>query len=1362
MNFKALVKDQNALGEQIDTLVRNFKKDPKDRKTSAYYTKRLQDLTKLAEEFHKNHKALIAFPDAPQDDYFESNYYNTIQATVDKYMKLFESEAMKLIEEEEAAQIDDQPMAHKLRKILRNQRALMTALTKTIDDVLTKRDTSQPPSYYNIKANVIEKYMIDLTKNNAAMWELTDDDKVEDYTLQAYYELAAKAEEAMIELQQHMHIESSLRSSSPTPPRDNDLRLPRITLPKFDGSYQRWMEFKDLFLELIHNTTLSEAKKMHYLTTSLEGEPKNLIKHLPAIGTNYATAWSIISSRYENKRLLVSTLLNKLMTQSSIKKESAAALKSLHDVTKECIHGLKAQGIPVQHWDAILSHIVLRRMDTESLTIFEQGLNDNRRLVTIDEVLKFLERRFQSFEAHGRSEATTTKATKTCASVTNPNQTSNCQICKKEPHKAYACKTFSNAELNKKWKWVKDLNLCVNCLGNGHRAGDCKAGHCTKTGCTKNHHTLLHNSNPTKRDHAQATTQDDNSQSKQVNQHQNVAQSAPQSNQVSLLANNSEQNSKYVLLGTARIRLLAANGQHIECRAILDAGSQVNLITDRMLKKLGGKPRPTSMHIEGVGASETQLRHQTTVCIYSALNDFKTKVDVHIIRKIVSNQPTHQLDISNWAIPQDIILADPEFSKPGRIDCLLGAEVFFNFMKDGQVELANNLPILQNTVFGWMVAGKVDTSMSNKAVCGICTHKELEAAITKFWESEEIPDSNTELTEDELRCESHLLQHTFRANDGRFVVRLPLKNHTSVLADSKGMAYERFKTIERRLTQNPELKEQYVAFMREYEALGHMTRVNSNEVVSPSYFIPHHCILRPEKTTTKLRVVFDASAHKPSGPSLNDIMFNGPRVQSELFSILLRFRMHKFALKTDMEKMYRQIWVHKDDRNLQLILWRENPTEPMKTFQLNTVTYGTRAAPYLATRCLSQLAHEMEGQYPYGAKSLKQDFYVDDGLIGADTIHEALAIQQQLISILSSAGMKLRKWCANHPQLLSGIAPEDQEVNLSFGAEEDQSTKTLGLSWLPKSDMLYIKANGEPAGKVTKRIMSSDLAHIYDPLGLVGPVIVTGKIQLQRVWQLRIDWDEELPIEIERQWTTFKNELPSLEQVKIPRHVFGGQGYTTIELHAFADASERAFGAAIYIRTIQGDKTVKLNLLCSKSRVAPIKVQTIPRLELCAALLAAELMTRVQSDLGLHNNAIYFWTDSQIVLSWIHNNPGRMPVYVAHRIAKVLQLTIADQWRHVPSKQNPADVLSRGLKPREFSACSIWLYGPLFLYQPHSMWPAPFKGQQEHADTATILVTNQQEERQSWIYEIPTKNSFLHVQRVVAYILRFARNVQKP
>ncbi|XP_037942448.1 uncharacterized protein LOC119675326 [Teleopsis dalmanni] len=261
-----------------------------------------------------------------------------------------------------------------------------------------------------------------------------------------------------------------------------------------------------------------------------------------------------------------------------------------------------------------------------------------------------------------------------------------------------------------------------------------------------------------------------------------------------------------------------------------------------------------------------------------------------------------------------------------------------------------------NSIFGWVVASNVETSNSSTVTCGICTTKDLEESILKFWESEEIPDSTSELTEDELRCESHFLQHTFRGSDSRFVVKLPLKNHTSVLPDTKGIAYERFKTIERRFIQNPDLKNQYVSFMREYEALGRMTKFSGSEIISPQYFIPHHCVLRPDSSTSKLRVVFDVSVHKLSGSLLNDIIINGPKVQDELFSILLRFRMHKYVLKT--EEMYRQIWVNKDDRNLQPIMWRESPTELLNYYQLNTVTYGTRAAVYLATRCLTKLADE--------------------------------------------------------------------------------------------------------------------------------------------------------------------------------------------------------------------------------------------------------------------------------------------------------------------------------------------------------------------------------------------------------------------
>ncbi|XP_037931020.1 uncharacterized protein LOC119665841 [Teleopsis dalmanni] len=293
--------------------------------------------------------------------------------------------------------------------------------------------------------------------------------------------------------------------------------------------------------------------------------------------------------------------------------------------------------------------------------------------------------------------------------------------------------------------------------------------------------------------------------------------------------------------------------------------------------------------------------------------------------------------------------------------------------------------------------------------------------------------------------------------------------------------------------------------------------------------------------------------------------------------------------------------------------------------------------------------------------------------------------------------------------------------------------------------------------------MSSDLAHIYDPLGLIGPILVTGKILLQGAWQLKLDWDDDLPSEIRKQWTSYREDLALLDNATVVRHVFSSQGYSHVELHAFCDASEKAYGAAVYIRTVQKDKTIKLNLLCSRSRVAPIKSQTIPRLELCAALLAAELMARVKLDLGYQDKATYFWTDSQIVFSWINNHPGKLPVYVAHRIVKILRLTIPEQWRHVPSKQNPADILSRGLKPREFSSCYMCFYGPLFLYQPKPLWPAPFKRELIVEDNTVELALSTQHptNEHAWVYSIHSRNLFTHVQKVVGYVLRFTKNALK-
>ncbi|XP_061394371.1 uncharacterized protein LOC133329930, partial [Musca vetustissima] len=508
----------------------------------------------------------------------------------------------------------------------------------------------------------------------------------------------------------------------------------------------------------------------------------------------------------------------------------------------------------------------------------------------------------------------------------------------------------------------------------------------------------------------------------------------------------------------------------------------------------------------------------------SSNSEFSTNLEAFVLPTIIPPQPNHDLDIQNWQIPKNIRLADPNFNVQGNIDILLGAEFYFSLMQPGTIKLNGHQPILQNTALGWIVGGLIQQSSTDDTpaalTCTIFSETSLEQAIQKLWKLEEVESTEKVMSPLETLCKSHFNQHVKTDQNGRFIVSLPFQESPTALGKSHAMAYNRFMSLERRLLQKEDIRSQYIKFMREYEQLGHMQKIDVCTVSNPKYFIPHHCVLKPDSTTTKLRVVFDASAKTSSGQSLNDLMHTGPFVQSELFSILLRFRLPKFVFTTDIEKMYRQILMHPDDQRYQLIIWREDPSHPVSYYKLNTVTYGTRSAPYLATKCLQKIANENMERYPLGSQMLKDNFYMDDGLGGADSLSKAIEIQKELITILKQHGFILRKWSSNTPRLLKDIPHNDREVNLDLN--ESQTIKTLGLYWMPQADQFCVKTN--------------------------------------------IDHNEII--------------------------------------------SKRVVGAAIYIRFIGKDGRVVVRLICAKSRVAPLKKQTLPRLELCAAVVAAQLATR--------------------------------------------------------------------------------------------------------------------------------------------------------
>ncbi|GFU49820.1 uncharacterized protein TNCV_1190161 [Trichonephila clavipes] len=462
---------------------------------------------------------------------------------------------------------------------------------------------------------------------------------------------------------------------------------------------------------------------------------------------------------------------------------------------------------------------------------------------------------------------------------------------------------------------------------------------------------------------------------------------------------------------------------------------------------------------------------------------------------------------------------------------------------------------------------------------------------------------------------------TFRAltKEGKYVVSMPLKKEPSCLGNSKDIALKRLGSLWNRLARDENYLNSYREFLRDYERLGHMKEVTNETEPKIAYYATHHGIYRPEKSTTKLRVVFNCSSLTDNGISLNDIQYNGGVIQEDLYTQMLR---ESFDVKKE----------------------HESP----KIYELSTVTYGTVSAPYLAQRTLTQLSMDEEANFPIAAFVLRNNLYMDDVLCGAATLEEAIVRRQQLKGILKSAGMELHKLCANHEKL-----SPDPEQNYNFATLTE--TKTLGVSWKPNLDCLLIKVKVCLDSSYTKRDVLSTIAKIFDPVGLMAPVISKPKIFLQRLWRSKLEWNDLLPAEEYREWQQFLVSLENINNIEILRRILVAFP-EVIEIHGFADASERCYFAAVYCKSKNLKSETLVRLITNKSRVAPIKSLTIPRLELCAAVLLTKLVKRVVAALLLETAELYLWSDSMIVLAWLRKEPMDLKTFVQYRVAKIQEL----------------------------------------------------------------------------------------------------------
>ena len=470
---------------------------------------------------------------------------------------------------------------------------------------------------------------------------------------------------------------------------------------------------------------------------------------------------------------------------------------------------------------------------------------------------------------------------------------------------------------------------------------------------------------------------------------------------------------------------------------------------------------------------------------------------------------------------------------------------------------------------------------------------------------------------------------------------------------------------------------------------------------------------KQSSTSTKIRAVFDGSALTSTGVSLNSSLMVGPTLHPTLVKILLKFRQYPVAITADIAKMYRAVELAEAARDVHRFLWRPSLQHPVRDYRMTRVTFGISASPYLAVRPLQQTAVDHGGDFPEAAHHILHSFYVDDLIAGASTAEEAIRLFKELREILAKGGFDLCKWRSSSSAVLQAIPPELQEKMPTKEVTNDHiptQPKALGLEWNSTTDCMSPCISVPDNYAPTKRGVASDIAKTFDALGWIAPATIMMKMLQQTLWQLKTGWDEKIPPELNKLHSKWRKQLPALTQIQLPRcYVRVDSIPLTVELHGFADASAKAQGAVVYLRSTYCDHPPMMSLVCAKTKVTPLKVaSTIPRLELSAAELLSRLLSTVQSVLDLPDEAVHAWTDSSIVLSWLDGRPKDYKVYVTNRVNLILQRTSPQTWRHVPTNSNPADCASRGMMPAELLNYNLWWDGPDWMRQePIQVPPQP-------------------------------------------------------
>ena len=1139
--------------------------------------------------------------------------------------------------------------------------------------------------------------------------------------------------------------------------------LPTITVPKFTGDILDWSSFWASFKSTIEDRTeLSNTQRLHYLRQAIVDPELQLLLHSPAETTDfYLEVVEELKERF-NKTREIHKLLSRTLADLPSPKQTRADLRRLVDLVKRTMSSMKAT--KQYDMDSYLSSIVFSILPSRLQTSWAQHTKKDKKVPPISQLLLFLREHAETLPSSGAPLPATPSDTpswknssrradrkqethkpKAVHSVTpSPSYKWECSICKPEKHPLHVCPKWASYSVSQRLDQVKARNLCTNCLAGGHTLSNCKSSYRCRD-CGQNHHTTIH---------------------------QQAATAPPVNNTVATCHQVPD-----ALMTTAQVLLIGPRGQEVKARALIDSGAGLSLISHKVAQTLGLPLSPSKLQLTGVQGTSCKPAKFLTSLTISPLHNREKKIQCTpaVVQVVTSDLPPEKMEpVTELPHLIGLHLADEHYNLPGRIDILLGADLAPQIMSKRMLRTGKDTePMAQATEFGWVISGPA-TRIHHSTSAHTANHTlpqpeegpHTDELVYEFWKSEEVPgEEEPSLSHQEEQAELHYVSNTIYSSEScRYQVTLPKKHELFPLGDSRAQAASRYLANEKSIIRR-NIWEPFQQVIQQYLDLGHAEKVPLSEPPPiSSYYLPMHAVFKDSSSSTKLRVVFDGSALTTSGTSLNQALLIGPTLQPTLSDILLKFRVYPIALNSDISKMYREVLLHPPDKDLHRFVWRATPSAPLQDYRMCRVTFGVSASPYLAVRTLQQTARSHGGDYPEVTHHILNSFYVDDFLGGADSTQEAAELFLNMRKVLQKGGFNLTKWRSSSKEVLQNIPTNLQEVTPikeSTSSNSPTLSKALGLIWDSELDVMSPSINVSSTYTLTKRGLLRDVAKTYDVLGWIAPAVLMMKILFQALWKTGQDWDDKVPPDLADQHTQWRRELPLLKERTLPRcYRRPHHSPLTTELHAFADASTKAFGAVVYCRTTYRDHPPLIILVTSKTKVAKINPPTVPRLELCGAVLLVKLLTSTANILGVPPEHWHAWSDSSIVLAWLDGQPRQFKQYVLNRVSYILQATSPHQWRHVPTADNPADCASRGMMPEELLHHKLWWEGPTWLHQePYPIPHQPPRRAVEPLEMRAVhVVTAPPPTLLDRIQEL--SKSYHSVLAITAWCLRFIDRLQ--